>query len=239
MKKILTNFVLLMAVLNILPAGGCKKADAGATGNRCNVSSIKEPGYNPVNITYLADGKIERITHDDELRTFSYSGSTTTILITSGGVFDSRKILTINADGMVTNMLHHYNESGTEWYNDVYEYNGRQITKRTSTDSYGPGAEVNTYTWVNGNISTETVTQVGTYVFEYYTDEEYRAGDYYYIDQMLSDSYQVVFNKNLLKSLKLNSYSPENYSYSFDSDGKITAATREGRSPVTLTYQCN
>ena len=237
MKKKLTSIILLMAPLYIIHAGGCKKAEA--TGNSCKVSSVTEPGYSPANISYRADGKIDKITREDELRTFTYNGNTTTILITSDGIFSSRKILTYNADGMVVNMRNHYNESGTEWYNDVYEYNGRQITRRTSTDSYGPGAEVNTYIWVNENIANETITQAGTIVYEYYTDKEYQPGDYHYVNQMLNDSYQVIFNKNLLKNYKVNNNSPVNYSYSFDNAGKIISITREGRSPVTLTHQCN
>lgn len=205
----------------------------------CKVASITNTGYQPTYITYRADGKIDKMTYDDELRTFSYNGNSLTVLTTKGGAFDDRKTITLNANGMPVNVRGDYNETGTEWYNDAFEYNGREVSKQVLSDSYSSNSDIITYTWANGNLVKQQSPAYGTTVYEYFLNKNYSEGDFFYIDQFLYDSYQFVFNKNILKSSKTGNYPIDLFYYTYDADGNINSFKEDNSNPTTLAYKCN
>jgi hypothetical protein len=202
----------------------------------CQVSSVVQSD-NTYAITYNTAGKPEKIVYQDEVRTFTYSGNTVTVLHKVDGDFRDRKIITLNSDGLPTNMRGHYNESGTEWYNEAFEYNGKEVIKRTGTDSYSSSSEVATYAWQNGNLISNSRPSFFTEQYEYYTDKDFKEGDHYYFEQFIEQSYQFIFNKNLFKSVKVNG-NTTTYSYTFDADGKIASYKRDNGQPISFTYQC-
>jgi hypothetical protein len=230
------SFIIISSFVVLLD--GCKKDDPAPLTLTpfCQVSSVVQSG-NTYAITYNTAGKPEKIVYQDEVRTFTYSGNTVTVLLKIDGVFNELKTITLNVDGLPTNVRGDFNESGTEWNNEAFEYNGKEVIKRTGTDSYGSGSEVATYTWQNGNLISNSRSGFFTEQYEYYTDKDFKEGDLYYVEQFIEQSYQYIFNKNLFKSVKVNG-NTTTYSYTFDADGKITSYKRDNGQPISFTYQC-
>src|SRR5690606_13595437 len=87
------------------------------------------------------------------------------------GEFEEKKIMTFNENGQMVNLRIEFNQSGTEWNNEVYEYNGEQIIKSTRTSYTGSPPSVHTYVWSNGNMVTQIYNDGRSAYLEYYLDK--------------------------------------------------------------------
>lgn len=230
------TFIVLLLIIAI----GCKKEAAQTPGPAgCRIITATTGSSSSITISYLPDGKIAKMESEQVIQTYSYSGNTVTILTKDDGSFDGRKILTLNSDGLPVNVRGDYNEAGTEWYNDAFEYNGKEVSKKVESDYSTSATATINYTWADGNLQKEQSGSYGTTTYQYYTDKTIRDGDYFYYEQLLSDGYQFVLNKHLLKSSVSNSAPADNYTYTFDADEKIISYREDARQPVSYTYQCN
>lgn len=224
----------------MLSSAICKKDDVqNVIPGLCRISTITAAGNTAFTITYRSDGKISSIANEEFLHSYTYTGNTVIILTTENGAFDERKTITLNSDGLPLNVRGDYNQSGTEWYNDAFQYNGKEVFKRIESDYSSSATETITYTWADGNLLKEQSGSYGTTVYTYYSDKKTRDGDHFYYEQLISDGYQYVHNKHLLKSAKTNNYNADVFYYTYDSDGKIISYKEDNRQPVSYTYKCN
>lgn len=234
------NKLILIAVIFTVALVSCKKDDAPKPSCRIITATpdASAAGYLTYNFSYNSEGKLSSSTIGTSTNTFAYSGSTVVETSTTGGVFSYKNIITLNANGMASNIRTENDETGTNWSNQALEYNGTELIKSTSTNSSGGAATISAITWSGGNMITVT-SGSSTSTIEYYTDKPAQTGDYLSLAQ-LAAGYEIYRTKNAIKSILAGS-DISNFNYTFDADGKITSVAIVGTSIVTYTYQfqCN
>jgi hypothetical protein len=189
-------------------------------------------------LSYNSDGKLSTNSHGTFITTFSYSPNTVIETTTNGGVFGSKKTITLNANGLATNVRTENNVTGTLWDNTLYEYSGTELIKSTNTNSAGDPVAISAFTWSGGNLASIT-SGSSTSVLAYYTDKPAQTGDYFSLIQ-LTFGFQIYNVKNAIKS-SVSGSSTTSFIYSFDNDGKIASVSVTGNSTTTFNYQyqCN
>jgi hypothetical protein len=236
------NKLFLMAVLITAVLVSCKKDSTPAPICRIiTVSPVSADGGTTYNFSYNSEGKLSSSSSSTStsVTTYSYSGNTVIASTTSGGVFKAKEIITLNANGMASNVKTENDEAGTSWDNTLEEYSGTELIKSTSTSSSGGPADVTTFVWSGGNLVSSTSGSLTTTI-DYYTDKPAQTGDYLSLLQ-LEDGYEVFRVKNAIKSFLVGS-TIFSYSYSFGSDGKIASiaiTTGTDTSTDDYQYQCN
>jgi YD repeat-containing protein len=230
--RILNATILILTIAGTF--NGCKKSNDKKPACRI-IAVATTPTGSAYDLSYNGDGKLSRVTLGNNVTIFEYAATTTIVTTLDSGVFISKTTVRENADGLATNVRREYDVAGTNWTNDVYEYNGVELARSTSTSATSDSASIGTYRWSNGNmvaaISGTTITTL-----DYYTDRSRQKGDYLYLAQSLQ-GFEVYRNKNMLKSL-----STSRFSYDFDADGKVTSVIiNSGGSTSFLDYryQCN
>jgi hypothetical protein len=229
----------MTSLLVILAFTACKKDKDEKKKPTCRIITITpSPSGNSFNISYNSEGKISTMSTGNDITTFAYSGNTIIGTTTTSGTFSSKKIITLNSNGLATNVKTEFNTSGTNWSNDVYEYSGTELIKATNTSSGGGSPSISTVTWSNGNlVSISSGSSVST--IDYFTDKPAQTGDYLDIAQLVG-GFQIYRTKNAIKSLFSGS-TITSFNYNFDADGKITSLTASGGTNITYSYQhqCN
>ncbi|MHA4809042.1 hypothetical protein ACX0G9_13090 [Flavitalea flava] len=209
---------------------GCRKE----TKKACRLTGATPvPSGAPFLISYNRDGRIERVINGVSTITFDYNpGTSTNIAVTQDtGVFVNKKTITVNAAGLATHVRTENDFAGTAWTDDIYEYNGEELTRSISTSSETNTASIITFTWSNHNMISET-TGSATVPFDYYQDKPRQAGDYLNLVQIVQ-GYEVFRTKNLLKSI-----SGATITYGFGSDGYISSlSTGAGATSSSIFYQ--
>jgi hypothetical protein len=243
-KKLQMKTIQLTAAatfLTITTLIGCKKDKDEARKPDCRIitaTPTPTSSGDPFNISYNSEGKISTLSQDMDVTTFAYSGNTVIATTNTSGTFARKNIITLNADGLATNVRTETNTSGTDWTNQAFEYSGTEIIKATTTSSGGGTPSVSIVTWSNGNLVSIT-SGSSTTTLDYYTDKPAQTGDYLSLAQLVA-GYQIYRTKNAIKSI-LSGSSINNFDYSFDGDGKITSLIATGASNTTYSYQhqCN
>ncbi|MDP4245696.1 MAG: hypothetical protein Q8932_07605 [Bacteroidota bacterium] len=226
------------ALIAIALIAGCKKNKE--TRSDCHIVAITSTTGESYYLTYNKDGKLASDSSGNSVTTFVYSGSTVTGTTNMSGAFSSKTIITLNSNGLASNVRTEYNAAGTNWGNALYEYSGTEVVKVTNTSSSGGSPTLSTIAWSNGN-PTSITSGSSTSILDYYTDKAFQKGDYLYLAQ-LTLGYTIYTSKNLLKSIVSGS-TLTTVTYSFDSDGKINMMTVSSGSNATTVlvyqYQCN
>jgi hypothetical protein len=172
-----TQLATAAALVMIITFAGCKKDKDEAKKPDCRIITITPtPSGSSFNISYNSDGKISTISTGSDITTFAYSGNTIIANTTNAGTFSSKKIITLNGNGMAVNVKTETNAAGTNWSNDVYEYSGTELIKATTTSSSGGTPTISTLTWNNVNlVSIASGSSVTT--LDYFTDKPAQVGD--------------------------------------------------------------
>ncbi|HEX7493884.1 MAG TPA: hypothetical protein VF346_06680 [Bacteroidales bacterium] len=231
------NKLFLMAVLIAAVLGSCKKDSTPKPICKIITATSSDVGTSAYNFSYNSDGTLNSSSHGSSLTTFSYSPNTIIETTTNGGAFGSKKTITLNANGLASNVRTENNVTGTSWNNTLYEYSGAELIKSTDSDSAGDPVDISTFTWSGGNLT--SITGSSTETLAYYTDKPAQTGDYLSLIQLVF-GYQIYRVKNALKS-SVSGSSNISFSYTYDADGKITSVSVVSISTTTLTYQyqCN
>ena len=192
---------------------------------RLNVGSNDTTNYR---IVYNAQNQVDSIIEttyygESQVTLFTYSGSTCLIQNpTSGtGAYDT---LTLNADGTI-------NTIASGYYNTaIFTYNANGIAQRQQIE-YSESTTLN-YVWVNGDIDSSYTTpaNVGSSNAEiYYYDlaHNWQMGDVISISDFLTYGRPTVKSKHLLTQTSTEGF-PTQYTYKFDSRGRITQLTENG-----------
>jgi hypothetical protein len=178
-------------------------------------------------------------TFNNLLSSYEYKGDTTTITVTKNGNFQYRMIVTNNSAGFATNVLVENNESGSNWYNQAFAYEGTRVVSNIVTDYVG-NSDTAKYIWENGNPAVIIDEEGAVYNYEYYTDKKYQAGDWRYIQQIIGQ-YRIYECKNLLKSSEWNN-NKTLFIYNFDDAGRITeviSTSPSNTNTLKIEYDCN
>ncbi|MFV0375953.1 MAG: hypothetical protein ACK5JD_01480 [Mangrovibacterium sp.] len=228
------NCIVIIFTMTALALSCSKNNDNPVPEQTCRITSItsSSSGVPASYFSYNDDGRVREIRQGDNVvKNFVYSGPNTIIMTYISGIFDMKIILTWDDNGFVLNRREEFNETGTDWYNISFEYNDMQLSRSVSTNSRGITRGITTYSWENGNLASK-ITPNTTLQYEYYTDKPMQLGDYSGTHDDLRNygaENAIHKNKNLVKSIFITnrstgSSSTQNWSYEFDSLGKIVAA---------------
>jgi hypothetical protein len=232
------TLIFIALLMTCMFFGACKKNHDQQ--NKCGVTDIADTrrANSEIRITYDGNGKISQARSHDLIVTYTYSGNTTTILYmdSATGNFRQKKILTINSQGLITNIKTESDPQGTAWDNYVFEYDGAELIKATQTYSSGGTPNITNYFWSNGNM-----TFAGPVNCTYYSDLPAQEGDYFSINSFLQYGVFNLFKiSNLVKSIGIF-----RCTYTFRPDGKIESVTVVDSSTGATTshfvyeYPCN
>ncbi|MBX2921960.1 MAG: hypothetical protein KF746_07195 [Chitinophagaceae bacterium] len=239
-------------------AGVCKKNDTPAPpppANNCKVIAIKSSGFvgDIVKATYNSNGTIATVFFDDadvpETRTYTYSGNTAEVRRTNSIDPTELKTITLNSDGLPVKITQDYDIGGDITQSvENFEYNGKQVTKKTLQVPFLP-TQVTNYTWLNGNLVSESVQDGETTVYEYYTNRNYLSGDFMSVRHLIPFSvlssdfvpYPFIANKNPLKSAKQGNVQVLLMDYALDANGNIKQwlMGANGVPGYIIVQQCN
>jgi hypothetical protein len=230
---------ILLSVLVLFAIAGCKKDNEKK--EPCRVTKLITNGSKSYDISYGDDERISSMlnTSNNLLSSYKYKGDTTTITVTMNGNFQHRMIITNNSAGFATNVLTEENESGSNWYNRAFTYEGTRVVRNIVTDYVG-NSDTAKYIWENGNPAVFIDEEGEVYNYEYYTDKKYQAGDWRYIQEFI-EQYRIYECKNLLKSWERNNLKTL-FIYNFDDAGRITEVTATSASTtytIKTEYDCN
>ncbi|MBS1738352.1 MAG: hypothetical protein JSS98_17355 [Bacteroidetes bacterium] len=235
------NFLLFTTLISI--SIGCNKKSINKNQSNCKVTTIVPSSGSPINYHYNTKGKIETIKTGTTTVSIIYNGDSiiATETINNGSFYQKRKYK-INNKGFPSAIRIESDESGANWTNYSYEYNGIELRKMTATTSAANISINMVYYWSNGNLDS-TTDGSNTYKYDYYTDKSYQTGDANYLKAMLhDDGVEMTRTKNIRKSVRYTSSAggafTNNYIYTYDNYGKITALS-DGNTTYELEYQCN
>jgi hypothetical protein len=232
----LTYCILITAVLLL---GGCKKdSDKESPVPVCRVQTITQSSV-VLSFLYDSSNRVSRVAYSDGmLEEYTYKGDTTRILVTQGGAFEQRKIITKNAQGMATQVRLEENPAGTSGLVLNFQYNGTELIQEIQKPIGSASTTITTYTWSAGNL-TEIRSGSSVSVLDYYTDKPSQPGNYLEVVN-LSEGYTIIKTKNLLKSVTQSGVTVT-ITYIFDQDDNITQTIFTGGSSndtIGFTYQC-
>lgn len=249
-----------MGFFFIFNAGVCNKNDVPAlptTASNCKVINIKDNFTDIVKATYNSNGTIATVIFDDgsdqETRTYTYTGNTVKVLIDAAPNPQVLKTITLNADGLPLKIIELIDIGGiTKQITTNFEYNGKQVTKKTMIDAaINNVTTVTNYTWLNGNMVSENIVGGATTNYEYYTDRNYVSGDYLSVSHLLVPLgmgagnsyvyYPFIINKNPVKSAKKNNTLVLQINYLLDANNNIKQwlLGTNGTPSYTIAQQCN
>ena len=216
MKLVRIYLMILVIVVIDLCLSGCNKNNASATRN-CKIITLTA-GSNAAAFTYNSDGKLNSfIGRTTNLLT--YAGNTITITSSSGGTISTVSTVLLNSSGLAINVSV-ADAAGVKVSNVLYEYNGTELSKSTTTNGFGGDANVTTYTWSGGNmISSQNGTSVTK--FDYFNDIPAQEGDVWHVVH-LQLGYELYRTKNALRTIEAGGTITTN-TYKFDAEGKIVS----------------
>jgi hypothetical protein len=232
----LTYFLLIPAALQFW---GCKKdSDEEPPAPICKVQTITQSSV-VLSFLYDSSKRVSRVAYSDgTLEEYTYKGDTTRILVTEGGAFEQRKIITNNALGMATQVRLEENQAGTSGTIINFQYNGTELIQEIQKPIGSASTTVTIYTWRAGNL-TEIRSDTTVALLDYYTNKPSQPGNYLEVVN-LSEGYTTIKTKNLLKSVTQSGVTVT-ITYIFDKDNNIAKAEFTGGSSnnaIGLTYQC-
>jgi hypothetical protein len=235
MKSILLYCAALLILLTQLPACSKKSSPSPSTAaNSCKltgINGVSANGLEACSISYNSDGKVSTIVQSSPgstlTATYTYSGNVikmTTSGYTNGDVVTDSVV--VNSDGL---MLSDLTRNIFDTSLTTYTYTGTEVASAIYQEA-GQTPSATTYTFTNGDLTgagpAETIT---------YNDKPSAPGDYFQILQLLS--YAAPFIKTAHQCVSSTSNGvTSNYSYAYDSTGKITQLVLTGSSNGTFNY---
>ncbi|OJV53531.1 MAG: hypothetical protein BGO31_01290 [Bacteroidetes bacterium 43-16] len=230
MKKVVYPALLLAGALAL--TSSCNKKN-NTPAKVCKIQRVTS-GTESYLFSYDDQFRISKMESQNRIANFSYNGNQQTILTTSSGSFSNKRIITTNDAGLTLNVRSESNTAGTVWTNEAYNYNGNQVSTIVATNSTGLSTSTTNYIWSSdGNLSS-IVNPSGTITeLSYYTDKEYREGDYLNVLNLVQNGHNFIRNKNLVKTLSASN----TISYEFDTENKVNSINVNSSS-VQLEYTC-
>lgn len=223
----------------------CKKNNDKQANCRIVTITTSGPGDNTIyNLTYNNDGRISTLTisgSSTQTKVFTYNGNTVIANTARGdGSFASRDSITLDVKRRPLNLRIYSDESGTNFSNYRFEYNGDDLLKIQTTSDNSNIPETQVATYVNGNM-VKLATTSSESTLEYFTDKKLQQGDFLEISSLVQNGVSIYPHKNLVKTIASGS-NVQNFNYEFNSDGtisRVTSTNGSSVSTVSYQYQCN
>lgn len=238
MKKLITITTFAFSLFFIQSCKKDKTPDTPAA-KQCRLIAATVTPTSGTAVTYSFsynnDKSVSQIISSESpvvTQTFTYSGHTINLIEKTGNTITSKRVMTTNNSGRLLHSESRDLNVDTITSTNDYEYNNNgDLLKITS--KYGTSApEITNAVFTNGNISSIGGSGSVT-TFDYYTDQNFRIGDYIYLTQFLnSGNAFYIFNKNLVKTFTSGS-SISNFNYTFDSDNNISQTKIVSGSDIT------
>lgn len=172
--------------------------------------------------------------------TLAYSGNLVEIIKREGPSVIEKKTLTLNSADHITRIEERDPENDTLISISMMNYNSNGELINYTTKYSNEPARLTTVVTSNGNI-TSLASEGDVTTLEYNLSQNWRAGDYVdLIQRIFYGNNFYLFNKNLLKSMKMNGQIV-NFNYSYDVDNNITqmeTLTNGNTSIITYQHQC-
>ena len=212
------------------PVHSCKIATATRLSNSTKVTYT---------LSYDDSGRISQLVYDGQdayTKKYSYKGNMIYIDV-AAGANSSTDTITLNSFKLIST---HKETVPQAVYNISYNYDrsGILISSTSQQDNYPPSTI--TYNFINGDL-TNTTSEGITDTTTYFSDKTSVIGNLDDFNQLISGGAFYYKNKNLKKSYHYGNMI-FNYSYSFDSDGKIISVlSNYGATSDTtnFTYTCH
>jgi hypothetical protein len=240
MKSILLYCAALLILLTQLPACSKKSSSSPSTAaNSCKLTGINGVSGNALetcSITYNSDGKISTIVQSSPgstlKMTYTYSGNV--ILMTSSGYINGDVVtdsVVVNSDGL---MLSDLTRNIFDTSLTTYTYAGTEVASSIFREA-GQTPSATTYTFTNGDLTGSGPADIITY-----NDKSSAPGDYLQIEQLLAYAAPFIKTAHQCTSYTSNGVT-SNFTYAYDSAGKITQLVMTGSLNATFnySYDCN
>jgi hypothetical protein len=218
----------------------CKKDDDGSGGGACKLTGLSYTSNTStpdITIAYNANGTFATVTSlynsTTYVSSFIYSGNTITITTRdAGGILEGTDEVALNSNGNITSIVRKDHTNAVNYLASfLYDANGT-LTSYTTQNIGSSTSTINTE-FNNGDLTRETDD---TYVTDYgYYTNPIQDGDYYRIVQMITYGAVYIRNAHLIKSIQQGANRTD-YTYSFDSDGKITSVVQNYNNRIDTTY---
>ncbi len=198
--------------------------------------------FNLSTITYNASGKLSKVAVSSLAVSFAryYTYNESFIYIyTDMGMNSYTDTVTLNSMGLVSNVKQQ--QSGYGVIRVSYTYDADSLLTSSVIQQEGISPTTTTYTYINGDLTYRQDSGVRPDTLSYYTDKLTSIGDLNNFNQLYSWGAYYDKSKHLLKSEKSGNYINNNYSYTFDTDGKITSNIIDNGSHIVTTnikYHC-
>lgn len=244
MKKLILSLPVIACLCVVMPS--CKKSGGGSAASSCQIITILDSsssGNTTYNLTYNNNGKVSTIQNtsvsNPSTEVFTYSGNNILITTTgAGNVFVSADSIVTNNAGLITFSQTVDASSDTTVYTFTYDGNNNLLK---STYQYNSGTiSTNTYTYTSGDL-TSSSDGTNTTTYTYINSKPSENGDYIHIFQLFNYGGQAIRTAHLIQGVTAGS-TVDNFTYTFDSSGKITALTLTSGAvveTVSYQYQCN
>ncbi len=227
------QIMVIMAATAVTYFTSCKKDSDSTTSNTpttqtCNITSTLENDTSYAAFIYNANGTINQVinkepSNDTSFYTLSYETNLITASI-NGTPFSTYFLNSKgNADSIVTDIQGFFTMITTNTYDD----NGYLKTQNESVTFLGTTTETTrNYTYTNGNLTTMSESDGTTntvFTYDYFTDKTNNLSKVNLDKMFLGNS-----NKNLVKTEFTDGEITKNYTYNFDSNGKVTKQIATG-----------
>ena len=246
------RFYTLTAIAGLMIFQSCTKNSTDDTGGdqgpqtvtdpfaNCRVTEIARHNFATNYLEYDAQRRLVRYHYDDYDRKFTYSGNTIDIDSRHKGDPFMKYKITVNQNGLAAKVRSEP-QTNAYWREDVYEYDGTRVVKRTETGHNITSPRVYVYQWLDGNMVAEVAPGNKITKYTYDTNEAAQPADYLRLDT--HNGYIIVKNKNRVKSITNQNGDTFTASYSEDANGLIKSVTVKTPSNTTYTenykYNCN
>jgi hypothetical protein len=239
MIKMIRLFVALSLLVTLTPSCGKKGSSSSSA---CQLLTVTDSSSSNTvyNITYNNSGQISSLVATG-LNAFqaeyAYAGNVAIASVSnSGGPVSRIDTTTLNSDGYIQSVVSYY-PSTQDIATTTYTYGANdQVLKSIYQDGSSP-AVTTTYTFTNGNLTSLTNGTI-TMSYTYYTNMPYQEGDVLQVSQLVGGGFPYIKNVNLCQGYT-NSSGTVNFTYSFDSNGKINRAASTVQESLLYQYSCD
>lgn len=200
----------------------------------CLISQAVVNGTSTITFDYNSSGQIRSVTNyyaDGNTRTYTYSGNTILIDLSSESDDDRMRTVTLNGDGLPESV---HDGDLDYWTNYAFEYDGTKLVKQIYTNSLGDNEE-SVLEWDGDNVG----ALITGYTLEYYLDQPLQPADFLSLQYLVEYGVSPIQNANMVKSY---TYGTTTYPfvYDFDEDGNITRMDiGNGETIWEFSYICN
>ena len=238
-KMKLTPFCCVVLMILLTQLSACSKKSSSTAASSCKLTGINAMSGNALEtctIAYNSDGKVSSIVESSPgstlTMTYTYSGNV--IKMTASGYTNGDVVtdsVVVNSDGL---MLSDFERNMFDTSLTTYTYAGTEVASSIFQQG-GQAPSATTFTFINGDLTGTGASDAFTY-----NDKPSAPGDYLQIEQLLGFAAPYIKTAHQCTSYT-SSGATSNFTYAYDSTGKITQMVMTGAQNAIFnySYDCN